>query len=805
MIDKKEIQRALKLWFRPGDVFEVRVLEALTSEYMRPHVESGYFDFEHIETVADALGRLRGFRGAYATINPVNPALLARAVNRLRSVGREPTTNDNDIVCRRWLPIDCDAERPAGISSSDSEHRAALAKAHEIRTGLSLLDWPEPILIDSGNGAQLLYPVDLPAQEDGLVQRCLTEIAKAGSPQVKVDLTVHNPARIWRIPGTMNCKGDHTDERPHRMAKILSVPRQPEIIPREKLEEIVRDSETEHYQNPPQNSRNERYSRNENTLPERSNLADFVAADVPPPKPPFQIDDWIRQYAPELGEPRPWQGGRRWVFDVCPFNDAHTNRSAALLEMPDGAIAFTCLHNGCADKDWQAFRSLREPLKPAATPRQCLKPVFIVTEPQAPGFVPFPGELFRIPGFISEVMAFCMATAPYPNLPLAFAGALALQSHLSARKVEAPGGTRTNPYIIALAKSGCGKDHPRKTNNRVLCKAGLGNEIIENVASGQALEDTLILTPAVLWQADEFYSVLQEVANDRTGQKENIMKYLLSFFTSANIEYTPRVKVGRDAAKISCPNLTLMGSCTPGGFFDSLNERMLAHGMYSRMTIIHADSRGKGQLPGDLQNIPDCVADKAKLWADFRPPGSGNLDLKAKIVPMTKAAKELLAAVQAEADEEYARVERVENCDWKMAIWSRACENTTRFALIYACSEAEAPTSVVITEDAIRWAKALIWWEAANKIAMTEHHYHETEFEKYSEEIVGILEAWHRRKGCDTPMPGWLFNRKTKKFPPKVLSAVQQSLILQARLLIESKDNGTVYSLLPDQNQSPSK
>jgi hypothetical protein len=88
---------------------------------------------------------------------------------------------------------------------------------------------------------------------------------------------------------------------------------------------------------------------------------------------------------------------------------------------------------------------------------------------------------------------------------------------------------------------------------------------------------------------------------------------------------------------------------------------------------------------------------------------------------------------------------------------------------------------------------------------MTEHHYHESEFERYSEEIVGILENWHRNKGSDAPMPGWLFNRKTKKFPPKVLAAVQQSLLLQARLLIESKDNGTVYSLLSEQSQSQSK
>jgi len=82
MTDQNEIPRALKLWFRAGDVFEVRVLEAVTAEYMRPHVESGYFDFEYIEAAAEALARLRGYRGAYVTVNPVNSDLLATCMRR---------------------------------------------------------------------------------------------------------------------------------------------------------------------------------------------------------------------------------------------------------------------------------------------------------------------------------------------------------------------------------------------------------------------------------------------------------------------------------------------------------------------------------------------------------------------------------------------------------------------------------------------------------------------------------------------------------------------------------------------------
>jgi hypothetical protein len=329
MIDQSEIINALRLWFRPGDVFEIRALDAVTADYMRPHVESGYFDYEHIDDVPKALSRLRACRGVYVTLNPVNPALLARAKNRIRSVGREPTTTDADIPCRRWLPIDCDAERPAGISSDAVEHEAAQKKAQEIKAGLAQLGWPEPVMIDSGNGAQLLYAVDLPAKDDQLVQKFLAEIAVAGDEQVKIDLSVHNPARIWRLPGTMNCKGDHTDERPHRMAKIVFAPECAEIVPRGLLEAIIA---------PPA---------------QPSIVAETGSA--------FDLDGWIAARCPELGASRPWKDGRRWLFPVCPFNPDHTDKSAVLIEHGSGAVSFRCHHNGCAGKDWRELRELLEP------------------------------------------------------------------------------------------------------------------------------------------------------------------------------------------------------------------------------------------------------------------------------------------------------------------------------------------------------------------------------------------------------------------------------------------------------------
>jgi hypothetical protein len=52
-----------------------------------------------------------------------------------------------------------------------------------------------------------------------------------------------------------------------------------------------------------------------------------------------------------------------------------------------------------------------------------------------PKVEPVPNEYFRVPGFVGEVMDFCMLSAPYPVMGTAFCGAMALQAFLCSRKV----------------------------------------------------------------------------------------------------------------------------------------------------------------------------------------------------------------------------------------------------------------------------------------------------------------------------------------------------------------------------------
>ena len=163
--DAQEIRRCLGL-LAPEGVFEVRAPKARMNGY-RTSTAAGYFD-GHDDTAVALIGSLSGKApGVYLTLNPVNPALLARAANRLNA-SAEQITSDADILSRRWLLLDLDPVRPAGISASDPECEDAYTLAETVRAWLTSQGWPDPILADSGNGMHLhircLCPTMRPAR-----------------------------------------------------------------------------------------------------------------------------------------------------------------------------------------------------------------------------------------------------------------------------------------------------------------------------------------------------------------------------------------------------------------------------------------------------------------------------------------------------------------------------------------------------------------------------------------------------------------------------------------------------------------
>jgi len=324
---ESHVQKTFAIFYEPGACLELRIPKAGNGNTI-----GGYFDDQDL-FVAAAKSLSGRYPGVYVTLNPINPALLARASNKVKPY-METLTSDGNILKRRWLPIDFDPVRPAGISSTDSEHKKAIERAQQVRNWLGERGWPEPILADSGNGAHLLYRIDLPndANSRDLIKQSLEALALMyADEQVNVDTSVFNAARIWKLYGTLSAKGDDLPGRPHRLAEFLSVPDSLELVPADKLHALAALAPTKPVHQPSNNTHGK-----------------------------LDAKAWLLDHGLVIRREKPWGSAMVYELDQCPFNPDHQG-TARVVQFPSGALSFGCFHQSCQGYDWHALREKLEP------------------------------------------------------------------------------------------------------------------------------------------------------------------------------------------------------------------------------------------------------------------------------------------------------------------------------------------------------------------------------------------------------------------------------------------------------------
>lgn len=343
---ENNIRAAIQHFIPVGGVVEVRAFNGRGRE----PAYVGYFD--DVDTLIAKVKTIDGtMSGIYFIPDTINSSLLARCNNRLDK--GIPATSDADVVHRTTFKIDLDPIRPSGISSTDAEKERAYQRMEDIIPFLAEIGFKEPFKGDSGNGYHLIYKVDLKATPENtdLIKRCLVALDKIFSDDmVRVDTSVFNAARIWKLYGTMVKKGDNLPDRPHRRCKILSLG-DDAITPRDALVTLAGMYEPDD----PQQQRK------------------------PGGKREIDLRDWIREYG--VGLPRYTEKskpGFRWfaVFDVCPFDASHTDRSAFIGQLNSGALVAACKHTSCGGgtNRWKDLRDRYEPPK-AKRPKKNVPPV----------------------------------------------------------------------------------------------------------------------------------------------------------------------------------------------------------------------------------------------------------------------------------------------------------------------------------------------------------------------------------------------------------------------------------------------
>ena len=339
-IDEQQLRKWWEVFNPSSKLVEIRLLGKNTY--------SGYFT--NIDTLIAQLRPLLdhnnyqyyGAMQAYFTLNEVNEDLYSREQRDVFVKKPKSTTTDGDIVRRRFVLIDLDPQRSAGISASNEEFEKAHMKCVDVYKYLLANGFKEPIITVSGNGYHCYVPCDMPNDDEHneLIKKFLQSLSNIfGGDDVEVDEKVFNPARIDKLIGTWAKKGADSKERPWRISKILKVPS--DLTPNDdecfkKIADLLPQEEPK-----PQQQRRTYQGNNQ----------------------PFDLPTWLTQHGIVYREKK---SGDATVYELewCPWVDTHSDRKkwdSALFVDVQGKITFNCTHSHCKGKTWQDVRLKYEP------------------------------------------------------------------------------------------------------------------------------------------------------------------------------------------------------------------------------------------------------------------------------------------------------------------------------------------------------------------------------------------------------------------------------------------------------------
>jgi len=382
----------------------------------------------------------------------------------------------------------------------------------------------------------------------------------------------------------------------------------------------------------------------------------------------------------------------------------------------------------------------------------------ISTQPKNNTF-PDPGELpeqfTHIPGFIDDYVDWSMSSAPHPNRILSFSGALAFLSYLAGRKVISDRNTLPNIYLIALADSGAGKDHPRKVNTTTAITCGIGGGVIEDFTSGGGLEDTMYLHPSLLLQKDEIDTMFTSLKYSKDPNAETMLGKLLSIYGSSNSTWKLRnkamnrndllklkddMKNGLDAAgqTIANPYLVIFGTAIPEFFYESLSPRLLSNGMGARCILLIAGRRGP-QRRSKFIALPDSLKSAIDTIRAYQQSGNlSSVNPELMIISAEPEADQLLDEIGQRYDGVYRKHQKLRE-QVPMAFWARAFEKVIKLSLLYSISV--NVISPVITKEAVEWADAFVDFVTRQSLFLVSSYSYENPFDEKCQKILRYIRA----------------------------------------------------------------
>lgn len=383
------------------------------------------------------------------------------------------------------------------------------------------------------------------------------------------------------------------------------------------------------------------------------------------------------------------------------------------------------------------------------------------------------------PGMLGELVDWMTTTAVSPQPLLALgAGLCAIGVAAGQRYRLAMPDTRSAVFVLALAESGGGKDHPRKCVRQLLGAANLQHLLGgETLASGAGLLSSLGVHPCRLYQVDEFGHFVTAVLDPKSHahHRREIMTELTKLWTSADTlvvgtEYADQKQRAR--RDINEPCVCVYGSTVPHTFWSAMQSGNVADGSLARFLVMQTDVN----FPDEVENPEDIGGRLFSLARDMKAlnerSGTGSI----VTIPLSADARSLDSDVRAEG----LAMKREREGTPFTAIVARYREHIRRVALV----EAVADRSRTCERHHIEWARDLVRHCLETMITGAERFIADNEHEAIKKRVLEIIRQFGE---IDTTQ----LNRKTQFFKDGRARADVLTELQEAGLIASSRLNAT--------------
>lgn len=320
-----------------------------------------------------------------------------------------------------------------------------------------------------------------------------------------------------------------------------------------------------------------------------------------------------------------------------------------------------------------------------------------------------PGDLLAPPGILGDIARYALASAVLPVPVYAALTAIAVGSVVCARRYASdPLNNYSSLYLLAVGKSGTGKEHIKTAAERVLLGAGAAKLLGPSAyTSRSAIFAALLNQPQHLAVFDEFGMVLDEVSKAKDQHQSGMLRELMELWGRVHGLARLPQRAGRpdDATPtaIERPAVSLVAMTTPAPFYKALSSAQVVGGFLSRFVI--AEHVGPRVLPqrsaSSSADVPDAIAS----WIQQVLAPQGNLDgmLVTNLPPAARVpmSDPVLDASDAFAGDMLRLAARLEP-DGLGEMPMRTREIALRLALIAAL--ADTPDTPSVTSDVFDWA-----------------------------------------------------------------------------------------------------